>query len=214
MIKRSIRIYILGFLVGLILCFILILTFPSLYYAFLAALMKKTELQTEVLGGSQTLSITLNNLIASLIAAYGGYVMTKIFFSLNTTAQYELPGLLGTLGVNSKAIPREKRKYYLALYTFPIFVLFINGFVLGAFFTLYLENLGAYFANLLPHGFFEIPGILASGSIGLTIAEASVFRDGDLKENLERMARRQVPSYLIVVELLIVGAFMEVLAVA
>ncbi len=213
MIKRSIRIYIFGFLAGLILYFILLLTFPSLYYALLAALMKKTELQTEVLGGSQTLAITLNNLIASLIAAYGGYVMSKIFFSLNTTAQYELPRFFGMWGVKLKAIPREKRKYHMALYTFPTFVLFINGFVLGAFFTLYIENLGAYFANLLPHGFFEIPGILASGSIGLTIAEASVFRDGDLKENLERIARTQAPSYLIVVELLIVGAFMEVLTV-
>ncbi|MFQ5816068.1 MAG: stage II sporulation protein M [Candidatus Hydrothermarchaeaceae archaeon] len=214
MMERSIKIYLFGFIVGLVVCFILLLSYPSLYYAFLAILMKKTEMQTDALGGSQTLSIGLNNVVASLLAAYGGYILSKIFFLLNNNSHYAMPGLLGMLDAKSRAVPRERLKYYLALYTFPTFALFINGFVLGAFLMLYAENLEAYLANLLPHGFLEVPGILLSGGIGLTIADGSVFGDGDLKENLEEIARRQVPRYLIVMELLIISAFLEVLPAA
>ncbi len=208
MMERSIKIYTFGFIVGIVVCFVLVLAYPPFYYAFLVALMKKAEMQTEALGGSRVLSISLNNVVASLLAAYGGYILSRIFFSLNSNALYVQPRILGMLDSKSKAVPIEKLKYYLALYSLPSFVLFINGFVLGAFFVLYTENLGGYFANLLPHGLFEVPAILVSGSIGYIIAEG-VFGDGDLKEKLDAIAKKQVPRYFLVLELLVIGALLE-----
>jgi uncharacterized membrane protein SpoIIM required for sporulation len=214
MMERSLKLYLVGFISGLIVCFILIVSYPALYYAFLAALSKKVEVQIAVLGGNRALAISLNNMIASLIAAYGGYIMSRVFFYFDSKPQYRIKGLLGLLDTKSKAVPMENLRFYLALYALPAFALFINGFVLGAFFMLYAENLGAYFANLLPHGLFEVPGILFSGSIGLTIADVSVFDGGNLRKNLDGMARRQIPRYLLVLELLIISAFLEVLTAA
>jgi len=210
MMNRSIRLYLFGFISGFVVFIILHFTFPRFVHAALAILIKKTEVQADLLGGSLVLAIFANNLTASLIAAFGGYTMSKAFFSLKNSSQGSMPRFLGILNVKSRMVPKENLRYFLALYVFPTFVLFINGFVLGGFATVYLENFGEYLGNLLPHGIFEIPGILISGNIGLTIADESIFEDGDIKENLNRIAKRQIPSYLLVLELLIISALLEV----
>lgn len=216
MIEKSLRIYIFGFTIGVIICFILVLTYPSLYYAFLALLLKKEDVQEEVaeaLGGNLAISIGLNNILASLLCAYGGYLATMTFLRFKTSTSQTMVRILRYLDEKIASLPRDRVKYYLALYVFPTFILFVNGFVLGAFFILYNENLESYFSNLMPHGFFEIPAILLSGSIGLSIAEDSVFSEGDLREKLNNKAQKQLLNYALVVELLVISALLEVLPV-
>ncbi|MEE8168811.1 MAG: stage II sporulation protein M [Candidatus Hydrothermarchaeales archaeon] len=209
MIKKSFKIYLFGFTIGVIICFILLLSFPALYYAFLALLIKKAEVQKEVLGGNPALSISLNNVFAAFMCAYGGYLTSRVFLHFDSSAHSTVARILRLLDAKIARLPIERVKHYLALYTFPIFILFFNGFVLGAFFILYSENLEAYFANLLPHAFFEIPGILLAGSIGLSIAERAVFSEGEFRKKLDTEARKELLYYALVVGLLIIGALLE-----
>lgn len=44
-----------------------------------------------------------------------------------------------------------------------------------------IQNLEKYFGALLPHGYFEFPAIILSGSIGLEIAGRAIYHQGDLE---------------------------------
>ncbi|MDI6654907.1 MAG: stage II sporulation protein M, partial [Candidatus Hydrothermarchaeota archaeon] len=94
------------------------------------------------------------------------------------------------------------------------FILFLNGFVLGAFFIFYIQNLEKYYGGLFLHGYFELPAIILSGSIGLEIAGKAISSVGDLEKfrrELNVLAGGKILKYFLVVALLIVGGILEVL---
>lgn len=132
MIRNSIKIFLIGFISGTIASSILVLLFPGIYYAFLELLGRKIEAQASITK-SMSLAIILNNLAASFLCSYGGFVDRTI-----------------------ASIPDERLRYYLPLYIFPTFILVLNGFVLGAFFIFYLQNLEKYYGGLFPHAYFEL----------------------------------------------------------
>jgi stage II sporulation protein M len=106
------------------------------------------------------------------------------------------------------------KTYYLFLHLFPVFILFLNGFVLGAFLLLYLtyysERVFEFLAALFPHGVFEIPGIILAGSIGLKIAELGKLETvQELKNRMNNVVKGTFSRYLVVVALLVIGGIME-----
>ncbi|MEE8402094.1 MAG: stage II sporulation protein M [Candidatus Hydrothermarchaeaceae archaeon] len=196
MIKKSAKIYLSGFLVGSLFCFFLIRTFPQVYLSFMGILIRKIESSVE-LGESFHLNISaviiLNNISASFIMAYGGNLLSRIYLIIGGDVM---------------------RAFYLFLYTFPVLILFFNGFVLGAFLLLYLvffsESILKYLAALFPHGIFEIPGIILSGAIGLEIAELGKSDSlSKLKRQINDVTKGTLRRYAVVIVLLTIGGIME-----
>lgn len=196
MIRKSAKIYLAGFLVGTVFCFLLIRTFPEVYLAFIKLLLGKIAAQVEA-GKSFHLNVSaviiLNNVSASFIMSYGGTFLSRIYMTIGG----------GTM-----------RAYQMFLYTFPVFVLFLNGFVLGAFLLLYLtyfsESVFKYLSALFPHGIFEIPGIILSGAIGLEIAELGKLKTAqELKNRINGAAGGTLRRYFVVVALLVIGGIIE-----
>ena len=67
--------------------------------------------------------------------------------------------------------------------------------------------------GLLPHGIFEIPAILLSGSIGIGIGEkSSIYLSNKklLKEKITFNAKEHVKEYFIVIVLLLIAGVLEV----
>lgn len=196
MIIKSAKIYLAGFVAGSVFCFLLIQTFPWIYLAFIDLLMRKIAAQVE-LGRSFHLNIStviiLNNISASFVMSYGGTLLSKMHMKIRD-------GVMGA--------------YYLFLYTFPVFILFLNGFVLGAFMLLYVtyynERVFEFLAALFPHGVFEIPGIILSGAIGLEIAELGRLKSvTELKSRINGAVSGTLSRYAVVVALLVIGGIVE-----
>ena len=196
MIVKSAKIYLFGFITGTAICFALIHTFPQVYLAFINLLIRKIEVQMEFGEGLHLnipAVIILNNVSASLIMSYGGAVLSKI-----------------RMVVGGSTV----RSYYLLLHTFPVVILFLNGFVLGAFLIPYLtyfhERVLWFLSRLLPHGVFEIPGIIISGSIGLRIAELGKLESvAELKNRMNKTALSTWRAYILAVFLLVIGGIIE-----
>ena len=193
---KSAKIYLAGFVAGTVFCFLLIRTFPEIYLAFIELLIRKMEVQMEF-GKSFHLGIPtviiLNNVSASFIMSYGGTLLCRIYMALKE----------GTV-----------KACYLLLHVFPVLVLFLNGFVLGAFLLMYLtyysERVFEFLAGLFPHGIFEIPGIILAGAIGLRIAELGRLENvAELKNRMNGAAKGTLGRYVIVVALLVIGGIME-----
>jgi stage II sporulation protein M len=196
MIIKSAKIYLAGFITGTIFCFLLIHTFPQVYLAFINLLIRKIEAQVEF-GRAFHLNvpaiIILNNVSASFIMSYGGVLLSKMRMVISGSTM---------------------RSYYLLLHTFPVLILFLNGFVLGAFLILYLtyyhEKILEFLAALLPHGVFEIPGIILSGAIGLGIAGLGKLESvSELKNRMSDVAKGTLGRYLVAVALLVIGGIIE-----
>lgn len=196
MIVKSARIYLAGFITGTILCFFLFNAFPQVYLALINLLIKKIGAQIE-LGRAFHLDfsavIILNNVSASFIMAYGGVILSRIRMAINSGSM---------------------KAHYFLLRAFPVAILFLNGFVLGAFLVLYLsyfnEKMLAFLTGLLPHGSFEIPGIILSGSIGLGIAELGKLKSVDeLKNRMNDEAMGTLRRYFVAIALLVIGGIIE-----
>lgn len=184
MIKKSLKIFIFGLLLGTLLSII----FPSIYTFIFGALQEKTGIQSKVIK-NPFLGIFINNVIASFISAYGGVFLTKIFILLES----------------------DKKSIKYSLFVFPYSILLLNGFILGIFF----GHLGAirFIKGIFPHGIFEIPAIILSGSIGIEIGEKSLrYIDNReyLKEKIIFIAKENIKNYFVVVLLLLIAGFLEV----
>lgn len=196
MIKKSAKLYFFGFITGTIFCYLLFNTFPEIYLALINLLIRKIEAEV-AFGRAFHLNfsavIILNNVSASFILAYGGAMLSRIRMAIKE----------GTV-----------KSHYLLLHTFPVLILFLNGFVLGAFLVLYLgyfnERMLDFLTALLPHGTFEIPGIILSGAIGLKISElGKLGRMDELKNRMRDETMGTLRMYLAAVLLLVIGGIIE-----
>ena len=179
MLKKSLGIYTAGLVFGVLSSAVLIAVYPALYFAFLEFLRQKIESQSRLVE-NLSLMIILNNLLAAGIASFGGVGVSKI------------------VNLFDRGIARRKA----LLSAIPTGVLFVNGEVLGLLAVLYRENISLYLYGIFPHGFFEIPAIILSGSIGLEISEES-------QDSLIAAARTKIRRFTAVVLLLIVGGVLE-----
>jgi uncharacterized membrane protein SpoIIM required for sporulation len=187
MLKRSASIYAAGFVFGAFTSGVLIAVYPSLYYAFLEMLQKKIVVQSQLIK-NLTLMIIANNIVAAAIASFGGTVLSKI------------------VDVFDSEVARMKE----LLYSLPAGILFVNGTVLGFFAVLYNERMAMYLSGIFPHGLFEIPAIILSGSIGLDISEKAQAAGGDFQSSLNVVAKGKLSMFGIIILLIIVGGILEV----
>ncbi|NOZ76958.1 MAG: stage II sporulation protein M [Euryarchaeota archaeon] len=212
MIGRSAAIYLSGFAAGALSCAVLLLVYPPLYHWFLELLRRKVEAQSSVIE-DPALMIGSNNLFASFMLAYGGYITARIFLWLDTGEGHRLLRRLERVDPLVRDIRDEDIKYYLALFAIPVFILFFNGFILGSFLVLYIGELEMYFSHLFPHGYFEFPAILLAGSIGLEIAyqgrAALSASGGRFKRAISGAAASQLWRFLAAVVMIVIGANLE-----
>lgn len=196
MILKSAKIYFFGFITGTVFCYFLFKTFPQVYLALINLLIRKIEAEV-ALGRAFHLNIPaviiLNNVSASFIMAYGGVILSRIRMAISG----------GTT-----------RAHYLMLRAFPVAILFLNGFVLGAFLVLYLsyfnEKMLSFLAALLPHGSFEIPGVILSGAIGLGIAELGKLESmAELENQMNEKVKCTLKRYALAIVLLVIGGIIE-----
>lgn len=186
MLKRSASIYTGGFVFGVVSSAVVISIYPSLYYAFLDLLRRKIVAQSQLIE-NLTLMIILNNLFAAGIASFGGVGVSKI------------------VGIFDREL--SKRKVF--LYFLPVGILFVNGEVLGLFAVLFVEEFSRYLSGIFPHGFFEIPAIILSGSIGLEISEESQKGNPGFQDSLNRLVKRKIPKFALVAVLILIGGVLE-----
>ncbi len=205
---KSFRLFALGYASGFAVFALMSITLPQLRQLLLAMLTAKVQSQ-EALLGSAGYGVFINNLLASLLCSYGGFFATIAFLRLGSDSDPRLRHLrrldrrLGEVG-------DEALKFYLSLFTFPVFILFLNGAVLGFLLGFFVHSPGEYFARLMPHALTELPAILLSGSIGLKIAESVLPELGtDFRARLKQEAVRSIPAYTLVVLLLAVSAYLE-----
>ncbi|MBD3260786.1 MAG: hypothetical protein GF334_03780 [Candidatus Altiarchaeales archaeon] len=98
----------------------------------------------------------------------------------------------------------------------PIFVLALNGFLIGVV-ARYTNERGLSWLQILvgltPHGVFEIPALIISASWGLKLGETLVNPGGGSRAAaLKRVFREAAAVYVsVVLPLLIIAAFIEVL---
>ena len=94
---------------------------------------------------------------------------------------------------------------------FTIFIMSLNGIVIGAIMEIVHEQHSAAFvaAAILPHGIFEIPGFIIAGALGIMLSQSLVdeyYGKGDAAAETQRLARNFV---LMVIPLLAVAALVE-----
>lgn len=186
MLKRSAAIYTGGFLFGLLSSALIIAVYPSLYYAFLEFLRRKFETQSTMIENF-TLMIIVNNLLAASIASFGGVGVSKLVNIINS----------------------EAAKNRAVLYFLPVGILFVNGEVLGLLAALFIEHIPRFLSGIFPHGFFEIPAIIISGSIGLEISDEARRGVEGFQSELSRLAKNKAWRFAVVVVLIIVGGILE-----
>ncbi|HXX54690.1 MAG TPA: stage II sporulation protein M [Methanoregula sp.] len=92
-----------------------------------------------------------------------------------------------------------------------IFILSLNGVVIGAIMEVVHNDHSALFvaAAILPHGIFEIPAFIISGSLGILLAQSLInewYGTGDAAENARGYARTFLHWVL---PLVLVAAFVE-----
>jgi stage II sporulation protein M len=95
------------------------------------------------------------------------------------------------------------------LYFLPVGILFVNGEVLGLLAVLFVDNIRGYLYGIFPHGFFEIPAIILSGSIGLEISEECQKANETFQEYLTMLVRSKFSKFTLVILLIILGGFLE-----
>ncbi|HEX54888.1 MAG: hypothetical protein DRO90_00150 [Candidatus Altiarchaeales archaeon] len=94
----------------------------------------------------------------------------------------------------------------------PFIILFINGFVMGFVFRLFIQerDLILFFSALLPHSIFELTAIFISSALGIRIGITYLIPRGDRIKKVSIAIREGILVYLIlVVPLLIIAAFIE-----
>ena len=92
-----------------------------------------------------------------------------------------------------------------------VFILGSNGFVIGAILELVRQEIGALFviAAILPHGIFEVPAFLISGTLGLMLAR-SLWREWHGLEDAAPAATRSGRLFItVVVPVIVLAAFIE-----
>ena len=193
---KSAKIYLLGFFIGTLFSFLLFLLSPDTFLWLIELLVRKMAAQLEFGKGIHldvSAVIILNNFSASFIMAYGGTLLSRIRMRIN-------PGTI--------------KSYYFLLHSFPALILFLNGFVLGAFLILYVayyhEKVLMFLLGILPHGTFEIPGIIISGAIGLRLAALGKLESvTELKGHMNNELLGTLKIYLVAVVLLVIGGIIE-----
>lgn len=96
---------------------------------------------------------------------------------------------------------------------FPIFVLFLNGAVLGALFFFLKDSLptSLFLIAILPHGIFEIPVLIIACSSGLKIAKKTIGIILAKEEGLREEIFSALKFFLkFLIPLLILAALIEV----
>lgn len=76
----------------------------------------------------------------------------------------------------------------------------------------FIKDLASYFSLLLPHGIFELPATILSGSIGFDIAGVSPQIIDSIKifeERIDYMLKSKMGEYKVVLILIIIGGILE-----
>jgi stage II sporulation protein M len=95
----------------------------------------------------------------------------------------------------------------------PVVFILVNGLAIGVVLHLASQSMGLAYSILaiVPHGVFELPGVLAGAAIGLMLGNKAIkrlFRKSELKVGSE-LSRALKIFATIIVPLLLIGAITE-----
>ncbi|MEM4699413.1 MAG: stage II sporulation protein M [Candidatus Nezhaarchaeales archaeon] len=95
---------------------------------------------------------------------------------------------------------------------FPLILVMVNGFILGALSVLVSEAYSPwlFLAAVIPHGVLEIPAVVLSVALGLRIGWISIKKVAGGKASLKAEVKRGLRLYLkVVLPLIVAAAFIE-----
>ncbi len=236
-IDRAGKIFLTGFLFGILFLIVSELFFGLVAesaYVFLEARMGIFPVSPLIL----FIAIFLNNLLVILFASLGGVGLIFLLiwgrdnFSLwkkfNDSKIGELIDRLVWWFTSffkpelEKIDEKIKRDIFIVSYGFPSLVMGVNGWFIGFIFA--REALANHLTGVLnllkwisPHGIVEIPILIASASIGLTLADKiSKPLHNEGVQEAKKTAKKEVQkktllkSLIILIALLVIAAFIEV----
>ena len=95
----------------------------------------------------------------------------------------------------------------------PLVFIFVNGLAIGVVLHLATQSMGLAYSivAIVPHGVFELPGVLSGAAIGVMLGSKAIkrlFRKSELKVGSE-LSRALKIFATIIVPLLLVGAITE-----
>src|SRR3990172_6890838 len=112
---RGLRIYAAGFVLGALSSIALFFLAREVYLSLLRLLAAKAGAQTAAVG-SLPLMIILNNLLASFIGAYLGYLLARLFLYTDPPPSQASARLLTALDGRLAGVDPRSLRFYLPLY--------------------------------------------------------------------------------------------------
>lgn len=208
-VKESIKLLVLGLMGGLAIHLGFSLLFPELRDFILMLLKSRSRAQESFVEEAPGLGIFINNLLASLLCSYGGVLNTAIFIRLKSKSDPRLRAL-AKLDKRVLKVSEERLRFYLSLFTIPVFILLFTGLTLGFISGFYTGSPGLFVLRLYPHGIAELPAIVISGSVGLSIAESALREmNRNFSKAMLREAKHSLKFYAVVPPLLALAAYLE-----
>jgi stage II sporulation protein M len=163
------------------------------------------------------LLFALGILAGNLLASHSAFPALKVTESLGGFAEMFLnlpkPVLALMIFANNAVKTLLVVVLGIALAIVPLAFILVNGLAIGVVLHLTAQSKGVAYALLatVPHGVFELPGVLAGAAIGLMLGNKAIrrlFRRSELKVGTE--LRRALKIFAsTIVPLLLIGAITE-----
>jgi stage II sporulation protein M len=163
------------------------------------------------------LLFVLGILAGSLLAGHPAFPAVKVSESLGGIAQMFLnlskPVLALMIFANNAVKTLLVIVLGIAFAIVPLAFILVNGLAIGVVLHLTAQSKGLAYALLatVPHGVFELPGVLAGAAIGLMLGNKAIsrlFRKSELKVGSELSRALKIFASTIV-PLLLIGAITE-----
>lgn len=161
------------------------------------------------------------------IFAFVGFVISSVYPSLivssidslidmaEKVSDLSFVGLVAFIFLNNSFVALMASIGGLLFAFLPIFIIVVNGFVLGIvyYLTVDIASSGFFLMGVLPHGVIEIPAILFSTAIGIWLGLAFLdllFKGNEDRVSIKKKIKRAFYTYFtIIIPLLFVAALVE-----
>ena len=230
------KIFIFGMLIGTFFLLITEISFEPAAEATLKALETKARSFPQE-DSFLSLAIFLNNTLAASLASIvpAGFVLFMLWGRKNVELWKKIGGgklsasidekiwkLITKLKDDASKIPDKLgREVYILAYGIPCLVMVVNGWLFGFLITNELVQSGLagmteFLKWTLPHGIIEIPALIASASLGYSLADRLLdpfykISETDMKKKVKAQikSRKTLKGWIVIISVLLLATIIE-----